>query len=112
MRFAARVNGLTELFLTKLDVLSGLPELKICTSYRYDGRIYDEAPGHQTVFHKAEPVYEELEGWTEDLSEARSPGELPAAARKYVDRLAELAGVPIRTLSVGPDREQTLVFGD
>jgi adenylosuccinate synthase len=112
MRYAARVNGLTELFLTKLDVLSGLPTLKICTAYRYGGQVFEEAPGHQTIFHKAEPVYEELEGWTEDLSDARSPDDLPAAARKYVQRLAELAEVPVRTLSVGPDREQTLPLED
>ena len=111
MRYAVRVNGLTELFLTKLDVLSGLSSLRICTAYGYDDRLYEEAPGHQTVLHKAEPVYEEVEGWSEDLSEIRASDDLPPAARKYVDRIAELSEVPIRMLGVGPDREQTLVFG-
>jgi adenylosuccinate synthase len=64
------------------------------------------------VFHKAEPVYEEAEGWTEDLSEARAAGDLPPAARRYVARIAQLAGVPVRTVSVGPDREQTLTLED
>jgi adenylosuccinate synthase len=110
MRYAVRVNGLTELFLTKLDVLSGLPSLKVCTAYRYGGQTFEDAPAHQTVFHKAEPAFEEVEGWTEDITGARSPEDLPAAARKYVARLAELAEVPIRTVSVGPDREQTLTL--
>jgi adenylosuccinate synthase len=108
LRFAARVNGLTEVFLTKLDVLSGLPVLRVCTAYRHEGRRYEDFPPHQTIFHKAEPVYEEVEGWAEDISAARSFEELPASARKYVERLSELVGVPVRHLSVGPDREQTL----
>ena len=109
LRYAVRVNGLTELFVTKLDVLSGLPELRICTEYRHEGRRFDDFPPHQTIFHKAEPVYEEVEGWSEELSEVRSLHDLPAAARKYLDRMADLTGVPVRTVSVGPSREQTLV---
>jgi len=112
LRYAVRLNGLTELFVTKLDVLSGLPELRICTSYRFAGRSYEDFPPHPTIFHKAEPVYEELEGWAEDLSGAREPADLPAPARKYLERVAELAGVPIRTVSVGADRERTLAVED
>ena len=112
LRYAVRLNGLTELFVTKLDVLSGLPELRICTSYRFEGRSYEDFPPHQTIFHKAEPVYEELEGWADDLSGAREPADLPAPARKYLERVAGLAGVPIRTVSVGADREQTLAVED
>ena len=112
LRYAVRLNGLTELFVTKLDVLSGLPELRICTSYRFEGRSYEDFPPHQTIFHKAEPVYEELEGWVGDLSGARDPADLPASARKYLERVAGLAGVPIRTVSVGADREQTLAVED
>jgi adenylosuccinate synthase len=112
LRYAVRVNGLTELFVTKLDVLSGLPELKICTAYRYEGRTFEDFPPHQTIFHKAEPVYEEVEGWTEDLSRATSMDDLPAAARKYVERIGQLAQVPIGNLSVGPSREQTLALED
>jgi adenylosuccinate synthase len=112
LRYAVRVNGLTELFLTKLDVLSGLPELKICTAYRHEGRTFEDFPPHQTIFHKAEPVYEEVEGWTEDLSAATTVDDLPAAARKYVERIEQLAGVRIGNLSVGPSREQTLALED
>jgi adenylosuccinate synthase len=108
LRYAVRVNGLTELFVTKLDVLSGLPRVKVCTSYRFDGRTYDDFPPHQSIFHKAEALYEELDGWSEDLTHARAFEDLPPAARHYVDRIEELAGVPVRYLSVGPDRDQTL----
>jgi adenylosuccinate synthase len=108
LRYAARVNGLTELFLTKLDVLSGLSTVKVCTAYRFEGRTYEDFPPHQTIVHKAEPVYEDLEGWTEDLAGVRGADELPPAARKYVERLSDLGGVPVRTVSVGPSREQTV----
>ncbi len=108
LRYAVRVNGLSEVFLTKLDVLSGLSEVKVCTAYEFDGRRYEDFPPHQSIFHKAEPVYEDMEGWPEELGGAGRFEELPAAARKYVDRISQLGGVPIRNLSVGPDREQTL----
>jgi adenylosuccinate synthase len=108
LRYAARINGLTELFLTKLDVLSGLDTVRVCTAYRYEGRVYEDLPPHQTIVHKAEAVFEELEGWPDDLGPARSSDELPPAARKYVERVADLGGVPVRTVSVGPSREQTV----
>ena len=108
LRYAARINGLTELFLTKLDVLSGLETLRVATSYRYGGESFDDAPPHQSIVHKAEPVYEELEGWSESLEGITSFGALPAAARAYVLRLVELGAVPIRHVSVGPGREETL----
>jgi adenylosuccinate synthase len=111
VRYAARLNGLTELFVTKLDVLSGFPTVKVCTGYRADGELYDEFPPHQSLVHNAEPVFEELEGWDEPLGEARSIEDLPAAARKYLDRLQDLAGVPIGVVSVGPAREQSLPAG-
>jgi len=108
LRYAARLNGLSEIFLTKLDVLSGFPTIKVCTGYVAEGEAFEDFPPHQSLFHRAEPVYEELEGWDESLSEARSFGDLPAAARKYVDRLQDLAGVRIGVVSVGPAREQSL----
>jgi adenylosuccinate synthase len=111
LRYAARLNGLTELFVTKLDVLSGFPTVKVCTGYRADGELYDDFPPHQSLVHNAEPVFEELEGWDEPLGEARSIEDLPAAARKYLDRLQDLAGVPIGVVSVGPAREQSLPAG-
>jgi adenylosuccinate synthase len=108
LRYAARVNGLTELFLTKLDVLSALPAVQVCVAYRYEGRVYEDFPPHQTIVHKAEPVYEELEAWPEDLAEVRRTDDLPPAARKYVERLGDLCQVPVRMVSVGPSREQTV----
>ena len=111
LRYAVRVNGLTELFVTKLDVLSGLERVKVCTSYRYEGRLYDDFPPHQTIFHKAEPVFEELEGWPEELTGIERFEDLPPAARKYVERVSDLSGVPVRILSVGPSRDQTLDVG-
>jgi adenylosuccinate synthase len=107
-RYAARVNGLTELFVTKLDVLSGFSSVKVCTAYRAGGDRHDEVPPHQSLFHASEPEYEELEGWDEDLSHVRSFADLPPAARKYLDRIQELVGVPIGVVSVGPGREQSL----
>jgi len=109
LRYAARVNGLTELFLTKLDVLSGLGRLRLCVAYRYEGRSYEDFPPHQTIVHKAEPVYEDVEGWWEPLGEARAYGDLPEAARRYVERIGELGGVPVATVSVGPDRAASLL---
>jgi adenylosuccinate synthase len=109
LRYAARVNGLTELFLTKLDVLSGLPSVQLCTAYRFEGQEYEDFPPHQSIFHRAEPVYERFEGWSDDISAATAFGHLPAPARAYVGRLAELAGVPIGVVSVGAAREQSLV---
>ena len=112
LRYAARLNGLTEIFLTKLDVLSGLPSVKLCVAYRHEGTRYDDFPPHQSVFHKAEPLYEELPGWSEDMRSARRVEDLPTPARRLVNRIAELGGVGVRHLSVGPDREQTLEVAD
>jgi adenylosuccinate synthase len=108
LRFASRINGFTELFLTKLDVLTGLHPIRACVAYRAEGETYDDVPPHQSTFHKAEPVYEELEGWDDDLSGVTSYAGLPAAARKYVEWIVELAGVPVTLVSVGPAREQSL----
>jgi adenylosuccinate synthase len=108
LRYAARINGLTELFLTKLDVLSGLDTLRVATFYRYEGELFEDAPPHQSIIHHAEPVYEELEGWSESLEGITVFTALPAAARAYVRRIAELGDVPIRHVSVGPGREETL----
>jgi adenylosuccinate synthase len=109
LRYAARINGLTELFLTKLDVLSRLERIKVCVAYRDGGDRYEDFPPHQSIFHRAVPVYEELDGWDEDLGRARSSDDLPGAARKYVTLIEDLGGVPVRTVSVGPSREQTVV---
>ncbi len=110
-RYAARVNGLTEHFLTKLDVLGEFETLRVCRAYRYQGEEYEHFPPHQSIFHHAEPVYEEHPGWRSDLSEARRFKDLPKQAQAYVERLEELSGVPIRYVSVGPARSQTLERG-
>ncbi len=110
-RYAARVNGLTEHFLTKLDVLSAFDTLKVCRAYRYQGDEYEHFPPHQSIFHHAEPVYEELPGWNTDLTGITEYADLPKEAQAYVDRLEELGGVPIRWVSVGPKRSQTLERG-
>jgi adenylosuccinate synthase len=111
LRYAARVNGLTELFVTKLDVLSGLETVRVCTAYRVDDETFDHVPPHQSLFHRAEPVYEELEGWEDEIGGATAFGDLPAAARKYLERVEELVGVAIGVVSVGPGREQSLTSG-
>ena len=111
LRYAARVNGLTELFVTKLDVLSGFESLRICTSYRTAEETFDDVPSHQSLLHRAEPVYEDIEGWGEDLTQVKVFGDLPRAARAYLDRIADLVGVPIGVVSVGPGREQSLSPG-
>ncbi|NIO68208.1 MAG: adenylosuccinate synthase [Anaerolineae bacterium] len=109
LRYAARVNGLTGLALTKLDVLTGLPSLKICVSYEYDGQVLNEFPYQGAILARCQPIYEEMDGWTEEISGARAYDELPSQARAYVARLEELAGVPIDIISVGPGREQTIL---
>jgi adenylosuccinate synthase len=109
LRYAARLNGLTELFLTKLDVLSGFETLKICTGYRTaDGQVWDDMPPNQSLFHRAHPVWEELPGWWEEIGAATTFEQLPSAAQAYVRRIEELGGVPVSVVSVGPSREQSL----
>jgi len=110
LRFACRVNGMAELALTKLDVLSGLPELRICTAYEVGGERLDEPPYDD--LGDVVPVYETLPGFDGDLTACRSRDALPDAARRYVDRVEELVGCRVGTLSLGPDREQTLGLVD
>ncbi|MFI9448899.1 adenylosuccinate synthase [Amycolatopsis sp. NPDC052450] len=108
-RYAVRVNGITDYFLTKLDVLSGLEKVPVCVGYEVDGfRTYD-MPMTQTDVHHALPIYEELPGWFEDISGCRTFEELPANARAYVERLEELSGARVSAIGVGPGREQTIV---
>ncbi|CAA9348676.1 MAG: Adenylosuccinate synthetase [uncultured Nocardioidaceae bacterium] len=107
-RYAARVNGLTEFFLTKLDVLGAWEEIPVCVAYEIDGRRHDEMPMTQTEFHHAQPVYELLPGWRSDISGCRSFEELPANAQAYVRRLEELSGAPFWGIGVGPGREESI----
>jgi adenylosuccinate synthase len=108
LRYAVRVNGLTGICLTKLDVLNGLEELKVCTGYRYGEEGYAELPTNQTVFHHARPEYQAVPGWSEDIGGARRLEDLPGAARDYIELVQSQAGVPIVLVSVGPRREQTI----
>ena len=107
-RYSRRVNGLTDLVVTKLDVLTGMPEVPVCVAYDVDGVRYDEMPLDQTAFHHARPIYETFPGWTEDISGVREFDDLPANARDYVLALEEMSGVRISAIGVGPDRAQTI----
>ena len=111
-RFATRVNGLTDIFLTKLDVLTGWERIPVCVAYDVDGVRTDEVPMTQTEFHHAKPVYEYLPGWSEDISGAQSLDDLPANARAYVRFLEEQSGTRISAIGVGQDRDATIAIHD
>ena len=108
-RYSARVNGVTDFVLTKLDVLTGLETIPVCVGYRVAGVTYDEMPMTQTDFHHAVPVYEEFPGWDEDISGARSMEDLPKNARRYVEALEAMTSAPISVVGVGPGREESIV---
>jgi adenylosuccinate synthase len=110
VRHAVRVNGITGIALTKLDVLTGFKKIPICTAYRFDGRTYDEFPASSKVLENAEPVLEEMEGWNEALTGARKFSELPVPAQKYVRRIERILDTEIILVSVGPGREQTILL--
>jgi adenylosuccinate synthase len=107
-RYATRVNGITDYFLTKLDVLSGLDQVPVCVAYEVDGKRHDEIPMTQTEFHHAVPAYEYFDGWPDDLSKARTFSDLPGNARTYVSAVEEMIGAPVSAIGVGPRRDQTL----
>jgi len=109
-RHATRVNGLTDLFLTKLDVLSGLDRVPVCVAYEVDGERADEMPMTQAELVRATPVYEHLDGWFEPLEDAKTFADLPANAQAYVRRVEELSRCPVSAIGVGPGRDQTLVL--
>ncbi|HTR69330.1 MAG TPA: adenylosuccinate synthase [Mycobacteriales bacterium] len=109
-RYAARINGVTDFVLTKLDVLTGLERIPVCVAYDVGGVRHEEMPMTQTEFHHATPIYEYLPGWTEDISSARTMAELPAAARSYVESVEAMSGGPISVVGVGPDREETIAI--
>lgn len=108
-RYSARLSGVDELAVMLLDVLGDLDELKICSAYEIDGRRTTQFPSQASDLERAVPIYETLPGWREDLSVARDERGLPANARRYVDRIAELVGRPVSIVSVGPDRDQTII---
>jgi adenylosuccinate synthase len=111
-RYAARLNGVTDFVLTKLDVLTGWERIPVCVAYDVDGERVDEMPMTQTAFHHATPIYEFLDGWTDDISGARELGDLPGTAQAYVRTLEELSGARISAIGVGPGRDETVQVHD
>ena len=111
-RYATRLNTVTDLVVTKLDVLSVFDVIKVCVAYEYEGRRYEELPPNQTIFNKCNPIYEELPGWSEDLSSARKVDDLPKEARAYLEMIEGLVSAPITWVSVGPSREQVVRLRD
>jgi adenylosuccinate synthase len=111
-RYSTRINGVTDYFITKLDVLSSLDKVPVCVAYDVDGTRHDEIPMTQTEFHHAQPVYEYLDGWSEDISEAKSFGDLPPNAQAYVRAIEDMMGAPVSAIGVGPRRDQTLQLRD
>jgi adenylosuccinate synthase len=111
-RHASRINGLTDIFLTKLDVLSEWDQIPVCVAYEIDGELHDEIPMTQTEFHHVKPIYQTLPGWREDITGARSIADLPANARSYLEFLEEQSGTRISAVGVGPDRDATIEVRD
>jgi adenylosuccinate synthase len=110
LRQAVRLNSMTEVAITKLDVLDEFDKVKVCVAYEADGKRYEYPPYHQSVLHQVKPIYEELQGWGQDLSGATEVKDLPLGARRYVEFLADQIGVPIKLVGVGPGREQFVRF--
>lgn len=110
LRYAVRINGLTSLAITKMDVLDGFKELKICTGYRHRGKLYREMPPDLDALENGRPIYERWEGWTTDTTGITSYKDLPAAAKRYLARVEELASCPIDMISTGSKREETIVI--
>ena len=109
---AARANAFTDIFLTKLDVLTGWERIPVCVGYRVNGTRHESMPLTQYDFSRAEPIYEELDGWTEDITGCRHFDDLPKNTQAYVNRLEELCGARISGVGVGPSREQSIVIND
>lgn len=108
MKYATQINGISWIALTKLDVLSGFDKIKICVGYKYKGKELSSFPSTSHILEEIEPVYEEMDGWTEDISDAKELSELPVQAQKYLEKLEEVTGVPIYTVSLGPSREEII----
>jgi adenylosuccinate synthase len=111
-RYAVRINGLTDFFLTKLDVLTGWEKIPVCVAYEIDGKRVEELPASQSDFHHAKPIYEYLPGWSEDISKARKLSDLPVNAQGYIKFLEKISGAPISAVGVGPGRDETILVRD
>ena len=112
LKYSVRVNSLTELFITKLDVLSGLEELKLCVGYENENEVINDYPYDQNILNTADPVYEILNGWTEDITSIKRFDDLPENAKKYINAIEEFIEIPITFISVGPERNQNIVITD
>jgi adenylosuccinate synthase len=111
-RYSARINGITDFVMTKLDVLTGLSEIPVCVAYEVDGVRFDEMPVNQSDFHHATPIYENFPGWTEDISGARRFEDLPVNAQKYVHAIESMSGARISAIGVGPARDEIIAIHD
>ncbi len=111
-RYSARINGITDFVLTKLDVLTGLSEIPVCVAYEVDGVRFDEMPVNQSDFHHATPIYESFPGWTEDISSARTFADLPANAQNYVHAIEKISGAKFSAIGVGPARDEIIAIHD
>ncbi len=109
LKYSNMINNFDSVVVTKLDVLSGLKKIKICTGYKYENKIYNEMPGHQTILHKCEPVYEEFKSWQKDISEIKSYEDLPAEARDYIENIEKILKVPVSMVSVGAERTRIII---
>ena len=107
-KYATMINGLTDIVITKIDVLSGLETIKICTGYEIDGKVYTTSPASTESLSRAIPIYESLEGWKEDITQMKEYSELPENCKKYIKRMEEILGCQITMVSVGPDRTQNI----
>jgi adenylosuccinate synthase len=103
------LNSIDKIALTKLDVLSGLDELKICTGYTYEGELFENIPPHQTIMHKCQPVYKVLKGWKQDISKVKDFESLPENTKNYILEIEKLIKVPLSMISVGPERSQIII---
>ena len=110
LKYSVRVNSLTELFITKLDVLSGLEEVKLCVGYKNSNEILTNYPYDQNILNTAEPVYETLDGWTDDISSIKNFEDLPTNAQTYIKAIEEFIEVPITFISVGPERTENIII--
>ena len=112
LKYSVRVNSLTELFITKIDVLSGLDEIKLCVGYKNKDEVIADYPYQQSILYNAQPVYETFEGWEEDITSIRNFEELPENAKKYINAIEDFIEIPITFISVGPERNQNIVIAD
>ena len=109
LQYSTRINSLSQLFITKLDVLSGLEEIKVCIGYSFEDKKITDYPLVDEILDKCEPIYESFEGWNEDISGITKYDVLPENAKKYIDFIEDFIGVPIKYISVGPERNQNII---